>query len=123
MHEQLLAELLKQKESTLTAMRVRDAITDAKLMYEEDNRAHGLDTYRPFWDLISDEHVHVLTIVDHTSVDLYVFTGDFHRLIRRLHDFSPAETGAIRAMMRSDYELSKSDISIPRPIAEHWLSD
>jgi hypothetical protein len=123
MHERELARLLHERGSSLTASQVRDNLTQSKREIAEDNSAHGLPAHSPFWDLISDEQVHVLSIFDSDTVDLFVFAAEFNTLIRRLNALAMSETDRMRTLLQEEYDLVLPQISIPRPQAEYWLGE
>jgi len=118
-----LAKNLAELNSSLSTHQVKAALVATNKEIRADSMAHGGTGDEPFWDLVSDERVHVLSVFGNDTFELYVFaTSDFHELINKLNSFAMVDVGELKDFLAMRYGITTPHIYINRSHAEYWLS-
>jgi hypothetical protein len=118
-----LAKNLAELNSSLSTHQVRAALVATNRETRADSVAHGGTGDEPFWDLVSDERVHVFSVFGTNTFDLYIFAApDFHELIDKLNSFAMVDVGELKDFLAMRYGITTPHISINRSHAEYWLS-
>ena len=120
--DSILKNKLSELGSALSSSAVRQSFLRARIDIEEDNKQHGGSGSEPFWDMVSDERVHVLAVFRPERFRLFAFAAEFVAVLRATDELSLGEVERLEQVLAEKFQADAPLVEVPRSQAEYWLA-